>query len=392
MPDANLLPEQGGAPAGEDVAGPATKRVKPRSVVLTSRGRVKAMPIKIPDNLPARSILDAEGVMVMQETDAVRQDIRPLHIGLLNLMPNKVKTETQFARLLGASPLQVELTLVKMTNHVPRNTSSDHILSFYRNWEDIRSEKFDGFIVTGAPVETMDFAEVTYWDELRRIFDWTQTNVHGCFNICWGAQAAVHHFHGMPKHELAEKMFGVYSHRVLESASPYLRGFSDDFTIPVSRWTEVRSNEIPAESGMKVLMDSDEAGLCLLDDPDHRSLHMFNHIEYDTNSLGDEYFRDVAAGKPINLPHEYFPQNDPSRPPLNRWRSHAHLLFGNWINQIYQTTPFEVSRIPGRLPATPSPHRRDAGMTTPEVPPAAGDLSGPSEAPVDRTLDRVALP
>lgn len=303
------------------------------------------MPIKIPDNLPARSILEAEGVGVMLETDAVRQDIRPMRIGLLNLMPNKVKTETQFARLLGASPLQVELTLVKMTNHVPRNTSSDHIISFYRDWEDIRAEKFDGFIVTGAPVETIPFEEVTYWDELRRVFDWTQSNVHGCFNVCWGAQAAVHHFHGMAKHQLAEKMFGVYRHQILEAASPYLRGFSDDFSIPVSRWTEVRREEIPPDRGMKVLMDSDEAGLCLLDDPLHRSLHMFNHIEYDTSSLGDEYVRDLAAKKPIAPPDNYFPENDPRRQPLNRWRSHAHLLFGNWINQLYQTTPFEVAEI-----------------------------------------------
>ncbi|WP_157216560.1 homoserine O-acetyltransferase MetA [Flavisphingomonas formosensis] len=303
------------------------------------------MPIKIPDNLPARSILEAEGVMVMQETDAIRQDIRPMRIGLLNLMPNKVKTETQFARLLGASPLQVELTLVKMTNHVPRNTSSDHIISFYRNWEDIRSEKFDGFIVTGAPVETLPFEEVTYWDELRRIFDWTQTHVHGSFTICWGAQAAAHHFHGMPKYELPEKKFGVYSHRNLAPASPYLRGFSDDFAIPVSRWTEMRREDIPEGRGLKVLMDSDEAGLCLIDDPDHRSLHMFNHIEYDTGSLSDEYFRDRASGKPIAPPHDYFPDDDPERPPLNRWRSHAHLLFGNWIHQIYQTTPYDLRAI-----------------------------------------------
>jgi homoserine O-succinyltransferase len=268
-----------------------------------------------------------------------------MRIGLLNLMPNKVKTETQFARLLGASPLQVELTLVKMTNHVPRNTPSDHILSFYRDWEDVRTEKFDGFIVTGAPVETMRFEQVTYWDELRRVFDWTQTNAHGCFNICWGAQAAVHHFHGVPKYALPRKLFGVYRHRIIEPASPYLRGFSDDFTIPVSRWTETRREDIPAESGMKVLMESDQAGLCLLDDPARRSLHMFNHVEYDTDTLGDEYARDVAAGKSIAVPHDYFPQNDPRLRPQNRWRSHAHLLFGNWINQIYQTTPYEVADI-----------------------------------------------
>jgi homoserine O-succinyltransferase len=303
------------------------------------------MPIKIPNDLPARATLEAEGVMVMREADAVRQDIRPMRIGLLNLMPNKIKTETQFARLLGSTPLQVELTLVKMTNHVARNTSSEHIISFYRDWEDICSERFDGFIVTGAPVETIPFEEVTYWDELRRMFDWTQSHVHGCFNICWGAQAAVHHFHGMPKYPLPEKAFGVYRHRNLAPTSPFLRGFSDDFSIPVSRWTEVRREDIPRDSGMTVLMESDEAGLCLLDDPVHRSLHMFNHIEYDSNSLSDEYFRDLAAGKPIAAPHNYFPKDDSSRQPENRWRSHAHLLFGNWINHLYQTTPFDIAQI-----------------------------------------------
>ena len=306
------------------------------------------MPIKIPDDLPATATLSAEGVMVLREADAVRQDIRPMRIGLLNLMPNKVKTETQFARLLGSTPLQVELTLVKMTNHIARNTPSEHIISFYRDWEDIRSERFDGFIVTGAPVETMPFEQVTYWDELRRVFDWTQTNVHGSFHICWGAQAAVHHFHGMPKHQLDAKAFGVFSHRNLAPASPYLRGFSDDFAIPVSRWTEVRREDIPATSGMSVLMDSEEVGLCMLDDPEHRSVHMFNHIEYDSTSLGEEYFRDVAAGKAIATPRNYFPKDDPARPPENRWRSHAHLLFGNWINQLYQTTPFDTAKIGGK--------------------------------------------
>lgn len=303
------------------------------------------MPIKIPNELPARATLHAEGVMVMHEADALRQDIRPLRIGLLNLMPNKVRTETQFARLLGATPLQVELTLVKMTNHIARNTPSEHIISFYRDWEDVRPERFDGFIVTGAPVETMPFERVTYWDELRRVFDWTQTNVHACFNVCWGAQAAVHHFHDMPKYQLRAKAFGVYRHRNLAPASPYLRGFSDDFSIPVSRWTEVRREDIPASSGMKVLMESDEVGLCLLDDPAHRSLHMFNHIEYDSGSLSEEYFRDVAANRPIAAPRNYFPNDDTSRQPENRWRSHAHLLFGNWINELYQTTPFDIAKI-----------------------------------------------
>ncbi|WP_029003167.1 homoserine O-succinyltransferase [Azorhizobium doebereinerae] len=303
------------------------------------------MPIKIPDDLPARSTLEAEGVMVLRETDAVRQDIRPLRIALLNLMPNKVRTETQFARLLGASPLQVELTLVKITNHVARNTDSGHIAAFYRDWEDVRSERFDGLVVTGAPVETLAFEAVTYWDELRRIFDWSQTNVHGSFTICWGAQAAAHHFHGLPKHLLAEKAFGVFSHRNLAPASPFLRGFSDDVAIPVSRWTEIRRADIAANSGLEVLMESDEGGLGLLHDPAHRALHMFNHIEYESGSLADEYFRDVAAGLPAGKPANYFPDDDPARPPRNHWRSHAHLLFGNWINQIYQTTPFDPAAI-----------------------------------------------
>ncbi len=303
------------------------------------------MPIKIPDHLPARALLDAEGVMVMSEADAVRQDIRPMRIGLLNLMPDKIRTETQIARLLGSTPLQVELTLVKITNHVARNTPAEHITSFYRGWEEINTERFDGFIITGAPVEKLPFEQVTYWDELRRIFDWTQTHVHTCFNICWGAQAAVHHFHGMPKYQLPEKAFGVFRHRNLAPASPYLRGFSDDFSVPVSRWTEVRNEDIPAASGMSALMESDETGLCLLDDPVQRSLHMFNHIEYDTNSLSEEFARDREADKPILPPRNYFPQNDPNRQPENRWRSHAQLLFGNWINQLYQTTPFDISKI-----------------------------------------------
>ncbi|BBE33676.1 homoserine O-succinyltransferase [Sphingosinicella microcystinivorans] len=302
------------------------------------------MPIKIPDDLPARSTLEREGVMILGEADAVRQDIRPLRIGLLNLMPNKIRTETQIARLIGATPLQVELTLVRMSDHVPRNTSADHMLSFYRPWSDVREDHFDGFITTGAPVELLPFEEVSYWDELRRVFDWTQTNVHGSFNICWGAQAAVHHFHGVPKHALDKKAFGVFDHHNLAPASPYLRGFSDDFAIPVSRWTEVRREDLPGD-GIIVLAESAETGLCLLDDPQHRALHMFNHVEYDSTSLAEEYFRDRDAGKPIEVPKNYFPGDDPAATPQNRWRSHAHLLFGNWINQIYQTTPFDMADI-----------------------------------------------
>ena len=303
------------------------------------------MPIKIADKLPAFQALQNEGVRVMTETAAIRQDIRPLQIGLLNLMPNKIKTETQFARLIGATPLQMELTLVKITSHTPKNTSAEHMLAFYEDWEDVQNQKFDGFIVTGAPVELLEFERVTYWDELSRIYDWTQTHVHSTMNICWGAQAALHHFHGVPKHALPAKRFGVYRHRNLSPVSPYLRGFSDDFSIPVSRWTENLRSDLPKDKGLEVLMESDEAGLCLIDDPAHRSLYMFNHIEYDTHSLADEYWRDVQAGKPIELPANYFPKNDPHAEPENRWRSHAHLLFGNWINEVYQTTPFDISAI-----------------------------------------------
>jgi homoserine O-succinyltransferase len=303
------------------------------------------MPIKIPDNLPARETLESEGVSVMTEADAIRQDIRPLRIALLNLMPNKVRTETQFARLIGATPLQVELSLISITSHTPKNTPQEHMLAFYSDWESIKDEKFDGFIITGAPIELLPFEEVTYWSELTRIFDWTQTNVHSSLCICWGAQAALHHFHGVPKHALAQKRFGVFRHKNLMPSSPYLTGISDDFSIPVSRWTEVRRADIPLDHGLNVMMESDEAGLCLIEDPDHRALYMFNHIEYDTNSLGEEYHRDVEAGTPIQMPCNYFPGDDPDATPENRWRSQAHLLFGNWINQVYQTTPFDLHKI-----------------------------------------------
>lgn len=305
------------------------------------------MPIKIPDQLPAREVLVREGVSVMDERTALRQDIRPLQIGLLNLMPNKVRTETQLARLIGATPLQVELTLVRIGNHKAKNTSEEHLIAFYETWEAVRKRKFDGFIVTGAPVELLPFEDVTYWRELERIFDWTTTNVHSSFFICWGAMAAAWHFHRIPKYTLEKKAFGVYRHRNNAPASPYLAGFSDDFIVPVSRWTEIRAADVPV--GLDVLMESEETGPCLLAEPAGNRLYMFNHIEYDSLSLKEEYERDVAAGTPIEVPHEYFPDDDPARRPLNRWRSHAHLLFGNWINQVYQTTPYDLDSV-GRVP------------------------------------------
>lgn len=299
------------------------------------------MPIKIPDQLPARRTLEAEGVVVMRETDAVRQDIRPLRIGLLNLMPNKISTETQLARLLGATPLQIELTLVRITDHVARHTPASHMEAFYRPWADVHTERFDGFIITGAPVERMAYEAVGYWPELRQIFDWTQTHVHRTLTICWAAQAALHHFHGVPKRDLPEKAFGVFRHAVQVPTSAYLRGFSDSFDVPVSRWTEVCPHALAGVAGLSLLAASEETGACLVDDPAHRMLHMFNHLEYDTATLGDEYRRDGGA----QLPAGYFPKDDPSRTPLNGWRSHAHLLFGNWINEIYQTTPFDIRAI-----------------------------------------------
>lgn len=298
------------------------------------------VPIKIPETLPARRILEAEGVPVMREADAVRQDIRPLRIGLLNLMPNKISTETQLARLLGVTPLQIELTLVRITEHVARNTSADHMAAFYRPWNVVRAERFDGFIITGAPVERLAFEDVRYWPELRRIFDWTQTHVHRCLTICWAAQAALHHFHKVPKHTLTRKALGLFPHRVCAPASPYLRGFSDTFDVPVSRWTEVREADLPPARDLRILAASDDAGLCLVDDPRHRTLHMFNHLEYDTSILAEEYARDGGS-----VPRGYFPGDDPDRVPVNRWRGHAHLLFGNWIGAIYQTTPFDMAAI-----------------------------------------------
>lgn len=303
------------------------------------------MPIKIPDTLPAFETLVSEGVRVMTETAAIRQDIRPLQIGLLNLMPNKIKTEVQMARLVGASPLQVEFTLIRLGSHKAKNTSEDHLLAFYETFEDVRERHFDGLIITGAPVELLPFEEVTYWEEMQQIFDWTHSHVHSTLNICWGAMAAIYHFHGVPKHALREKAFGVYRHHNLNPSSVYLSGFSDDFQIPVSRWTEVRREDIQAVPGLEILMESDEMGVCFVHEKAGNRLYVFNHVEYDSTSLSDEYFRDVNAGVPIKMPYNYFPHNDPGLPPLNRWRSHAHLLFGNWINDIYQTTPYELSEI-----------------------------------------------
>ena len=306
------------------------------------------MPIKLPSTLPAYNVLTREGVMVMDDELAAHQDIRPLKIGLLNLMPKKIQTETQFARLIGATPLQIELTLIRMSDHEAKNTASDHMDSFYRTFRDVRDEKFDGLIITGAPIEHLPFEEVSYWDELREVMDWTQTNVHSTFGVCWGGMAMLHHFHNVPKHMLDQKLFGAYRHTNLAPASPYLRGFSDDCVVPVSRWTEVRQAEVEA-AGLPVLLGSDVTGPCLIEDPGHRALYILNHFEYDSDTLKQEYDRDLASvqveGAKIDVPVGYFPDNDPSQTPANRWRSHAHLLYGNWIAEIYLTTPYDMDRI-----------------------------------------------
>ncbi|MEL7255971.1 MAG: homoserine O-succinyltransferase [Pseudomonadota bacterium] len=305
------------------------------------------MPIKIPSDLPAYAVLTREGVMVMSDDDAARQDIRPLRIGLVNLMPKKIQTENQFARLIGATPLQIELSLIRMSEHRTKNTAAEHMESFYRPFSEVKAtgEKFDGLIITGAPIEHLAFEDVTYWSELCQLFDWTRTHVHATLGVCWGGMAMINYLHGVPKHMLDHKAFGCFRHRNMAPASPYLRGFSDDCVIPVSRWTEMRQPEIEAAPGLTTLLSSDEVGPCLVEDPANRALYIFNHLEYDSDTLKQEYDRDVAQGTPINVPGNYYPGDDPSRAPQNRWRSHAHLLYGNWVNEIYQTTNFDLDAI-----------------------------------------------
>ena len=303
------------------------------------------MPIKIPFDLPARKILEEEGVLLIKDTDAIRQDIRPLKIALLNLMPQKIKTETQIARLLGGSPLQIEMTLVAPSEYVPKNTPREHMLDFYHSFTQIKKNKYDGMIITGAPVERLDFKEVLYWDELRKIFDWAETNVFCLFNLCWGAQAALNHFYGIPKYNLTEKCFGVFDHVVLNHTSLLTRGLNDKINVPVSRFTENRKNDFLEYNNLNILIDSKVSGLCLIHDTKLRHVHMFNHLEYDSNTLEDEYKRDLEKGHKIKPPKNYFPNNDPQCEPINTWRVNAHLLFGNWLNYIYQSTPFNLNKV-----------------------------------------------
>ena len=302
------------------------------------------MPIRVPDGLPATETLRSEGVKVMRQSRAEKQDIRPLRIAILNLMPLKIATETQLARQLGSTPLQVDLTLVETSTYRGTNTASEHMDTFYRAWDEVRSERFDGFMVTGAPIETLEFHDVKYWPELQEIFDWTTTNVFSMFAICWGAQAALNHFNGVPKHLITEvpKRFGIFEHQNLVPSHPLMQGIADLFEIPVSRHTENHRADVEPIDGLTVLAENETAGLGLLADDANRRFYMFNHLEYDSQTLREEYDRDVKAGQTIVLPQNYFPDDDPAQTPPNKWRSHAHMLYGNWVNWVYQNTPFNL--------------------------------------------------
>ena len=303
------------------------------------------MPIKIPSDLPARAILEKEGVPIIDDDHAVLQDIRPLRIAVLNLMPLKQKTETQLARVLGATPLQVEMELLALTTHTPKTVSEEHMDEFYDPWTEIAERKFDGLIVTGAPIEQLPFEDVTYWKEMCRIFEWSRTNVHSLFNLCWGAQAALHHFYGIPKYQLPQKAFGVFEHRVMNNASELCRGLNDTLYIPVSRHTENHAADLAPYPQLEILMESAETGIALVHDHELNHVHMFNHLEYDSDTLDAEYRRDAEKGESIQVPANYYPDNNPANTPVNHWRAYAHILFGNWINMVYQTTPFDMDDI-----------------------------------------------
>ncbi|CAG0960072.1 homoserine O-succinyltransferase [Anaerolineales bacterium] len=305
------------------------------------------MPVKIPTTLPARAVLENENVFVMDEDRAIHQDIRPLRVAILNLMPTKIATETQILRLLSNSALQVEITLMHTATHEAKNVDVDHLLEHYVTFEDVKNEKFDGLIITGAPVEQMLFEEVDYWGELVQIMDWGETNVESIFHICWGAQAGLYHRYGIPKYDLPRKMFGVFEHRVLARTEKLMRGFDDVFFAPHSRHTEIRREDIDKVPDLILLAESDEAGVYIVGSKDGRHLFITGHSEYDPFTLKGEYDRDVNKGLPIHVPNNYYPKDDPKQPPVVRWRSHANLLYANWLNYyVYQVTPYDVNQIP----------------------------------------------
>lgn len=304
------------------------------------------MPIKIPNRLPAVKTLAEENIFVMTETRAITQDIRPLKLLVLNLMPTKIVTETQFARLLGNTPLQIEMELIHTKTHQAKNVDDEHLLSFYKTFDDIKENTYDGMIITGAPVEKMHFTEVDYWEELSEIFEWTKTNVHSTLHICWGAQAGLYYHYGIDKKPLGKKLFGVYPHVVEHKKSMLFRGFDDVFMAPHSRHTTVERKDIEAVSELKILASSDKAGVYALKNESSSQVFVFGHSEYDADTLEREYKRDKAAGLPIEVPENYYPDNDDTKAPIVTWRSHANLLFYNWLNYfVYQTTPYDLSKI-----------------------------------------------
>ena len=304
------------------------------------------MPIRIPNDLPAAGTLQQENIFVMSQNRATHQDIRPLEIVVLNLMPTKVVTETQLSRLLGNTPLQVNLELMHTSSHKSKNVSQEHLLTFYKSFEELKDRKFDGMVITGAPVEKMDFEDVDYWDELCRIMEWSKTHVHSTLHICWGAQAGLYYHYGIGKYPLPEKLFGVFPHQADYKRAILLRGFDDEFWVPHSRHTTISREDIEAVPGLKILASSSQAGVYAVMNKEGRQIFITGHAEYDPETLKGEYFRDKALGLPIRVPENYFPEDDDTKDPIVRWRGHANLLFSNWLNYfVYQTTPYDIMSI-----------------------------------------------
>ncbi|MBQ5597896.1 MAG: homoserine O-succinyltransferase [Clostridia bacterium] len=304
------------------------------------------MPIRIPNDLPAVKTLNDENIFVMTDTRATSQDIRPLKILVLNLMPKKIETETQLSRLLGNTPLQVELELIRTSTHQSKNTAAEHLLSFYKTFDDVKNQNFDGMIITGAPVEHLEFEEVEYWDELCEIMEWSKTHVHSTFHICWGAQAGMYYHFGVQKQPLDKKMFGIFEHKVTYNNPILFRGFDDVFNVPHSRHTTVLREDIEKVPELKILAESDEAGVYAVMTENGKQIFITGHSEYDRDTLKNEYLRDVEANKPIEIPKNYFPDDNPDLPPIVKWRAHANLIYSNWLNYfVYQTTPFDLGEI-----------------------------------------------
>lgn len=304
------------------------------------------MPIKIPNSLPAKTHLEEENIFVMTETRAITQDIRPLSIAILNLMPTKITTETQLLRLLGNTPLQVDISLIKLDSHVSKNTSAEHLLTFYQSFSEVKTQKFDGLIITGAPVELLEFEDVDYWQELQQIMDWSLTNATSTLHICWGAQAGMYHHYGIGKTTLNQKVSGVFSHEVTNPRKILLRGFDSTFLAPHSRWTAIDETALANHPDLEILAVSPEVGTHIVSTKGGKQIFVFGHMEYDADTLATEYARDSAKNATTPIPQNYFPADNPANPPSNNWRAHANLLFSNWLNyHVYQTTPYDITQI-----------------------------------------------